>query len=49
VRQKLGEPGNGMIGDSGEHVFELGERVYSDALTRSHVSLYRDRGAAGLS
>jgi hypothetical protein len=36
VRQKLGNPGNGMIGDAGENVFEPGERINSDALTGSH-------------
>ena len=36
VRQKLGNPGNGMIGDAGENIFEPDERVDSDALTGSH-------------
>ena len=34
--QKLGEPGNGMIGDAGEYVFEPDERIDSNALTGSH-------------
>jgi hypothetical protein len=36
VWQKLSNPGNGMIGDAGENIFEPDERIDSDALTGSY-------------
>src|ERR1700687_4825231 len=48
VRQKLGNPGNGMIGDAGENVFEPGERIDSDALTGSHETPQHRGGLAAL-
>src|SRR5258708_38359232 len=46
VRQKLGNPGNGMLGDAGENVFEPDERIDSDALTGSHETPQHRGGLA---
>jgi len=47
VRQQLGEPVNGMIGEAGENVFEPDERIDSGALTGSHETPQHRRGLAG--
>jgi len=46
VRQKLGEPRNGMIGDTRENVFEPGEWIDSDVQTRSHETPQHRRSRA---
>jgi hypothetical protein len=48
VRQKLGNPGNGMIGDTGENIFEPDERINSDALTGSYETPQHRGGLATL-
>src|SRR5262249_27448453 len=46
VRQKLGNPGNGMIGDARENIFEPDERIDFDALTGSHETPQHRGGLA---
>ncbi len=46
MRQKLANPGNGMIGVAGENIFEPNERIDSDALTGSHETPQHRGGLA---
>ena len=46
MRQKLGEPVNGVIGDARERVLEPGEGIDSDALTGSYETPQHRGGLA---